>query len=125
MSYEKPKTVVICGGGIIGCATAYYLTSLEPDLYKCVIVECEEIANHSSGKAGGFLSLDWNDHSSAVGPLARLSFQLHEELSKILKVVMSSGTQNQTIEHSSPENLKRYRPKKLMTSNKSISRSFF
>ena len=84
-SDKKPKTVVICGGGIIGCAVAYYLTSLEPELFKCVIVECEEIACHSSGKAGGFLSLDWNDHSSAIGPLARLSFDLHKELSQILK----------------------------------------
>jgi len=37
----------------------------------------------ASGKAGGFLALDWND-SSAVGPLARLSYALHKELAQSL-----------------------------------------
>lgn len=36
-----------------------------------------------AGKAGGFLALDWND-SSPVGPLARLSYALHQELAKSL-----------------------------------------
>lgn len=36
-----------------------------------------------TGKAGGFLALDWND-SSPVGPLARLSYALHKELAKTL-----------------------------------------
>ena len=36
-----------------------------------------------SGKAGGFLALDWND-TTPVGPLARLSFKLHQELAKTL-----------------------------------------
>ena len=33
----------------------------------------------SSAHAGGFLALDWND-ASRLGPLARLSYQLHAGL---------------------------------------------
>ena len=49
------KTVVICGGGIIGCSIAYYLSKLDPEFAKIIIVERNEIAGHASGKAGGFL----------------------------------------------------------------------
>ena len=51
------KTVVICGGGIIGCSIAYYLTKLEKDFAKVIIIERNEIAGHASGKAGGFLGM--------------------------------------------------------------------
>lgn len=79
------KNVVVCGGGIIGCATAYYLSELDVDKsLKITVVEREGVACHSSGKAGGFLALDWNDHSP-VGPLARLSYKMHEELSQSLR----------------------------------------
>lgn len=78
------KTVVICGGGIIGCATAYYLTLLDTDkTLRIRVIEREAIACHSSGKAGGFLALDWNDHGP-VGPLARLSYRLHQDLANDL-----------------------------------------
>ena len=49
------KTVVICGGGIIGCSIAYYLTKLDDSFAKIIIIERNEIAGHASGKAGGFL----------------------------------------------------------------------
>ena len=77
------KNVVICGGGIIGCSVAYYLTLLNEEL-NVKIVERASVACHSSGKAGGFLALDWNDRSH-VGPLARASYALHKELSQTLK----------------------------------------
>ena len=51
------KTVVICGGGIIGCSIAYYLTKLEKDFAKVIIIERNDIAGHASGKAGGFLGM--------------------------------------------------------------------
>ena len=51
------KTVIICGGGIIGCSIAYYLTKLEKDFAKVIIIERNEIAGHASGKAGGFLGM--------------------------------------------------------------------
>ena len=69
--------------GIIGCATAFYLSKLSSAKIDITIIEKESIACHSSGKAGGFLALDWNDHSD-VGPLARLSYKLHQELSASL-----------------------------------------
>ncbi|MEW5318677.1 MAG: hypothetical protein WDW38_009879 [Sanguina aurantia] len=70
--------VVICGGGIIGAATAYYLSEmgLAP-----TVIERESVACAASGKAGGFLALDWND-SSPVGPLSRKSFALHAQLAE-------------------------------------------
>ena len=77
------KKVVICGGGIIGASTAYYLSVL--DISKTLditVIERETIACHSSGKAGGFLALDW--HNSKTEPLAKLSYALHEELSRTL-----------------------------------------
>ncbi|KAG2451202.1 hypothetical protein HYH02_003809 [Chlamydomonas schloesseri] len=76
----KPR-VVICGGGIIGAATAYYLARKGgPEVASRVtVVEREAPACAASGKAGGFLALDWNDNSP-VGPLARLSYGLHPRL---------------------------------------------
>jgi hypothetical protein len=59
--------VVICGGGIIGAATAFYLAQQGVG---ATVIEREAVAAAASGKAGGFLALDWND-SSPVGPLAR------------------------------------------------------
>jgi glycine/D-amino acid oxidase-like deaminating enzyme len=70
--------VVICGGGIIGAATAYYLAQQGVG---ATVVEREALAAAASGKAGGFLALDWND-SSPVGPLARRSYALHAELAE-------------------------------------------
>ncbi|GLI67399.1 hypothetical protein VaNZ11_011585 [Volvox africanus] len=70
--------IVICGGGIIGAATAHYLA--EKGFAEAItVVERHEPACAASGKAGGFLSLGWND-DSPVGPLARLSYRLHEQL---------------------------------------------
>ncbi len=43
------------------------------------IVERHEIAGQASGKAGGFLALDWNDRGP-VGALARRSFELHDQV---------------------------------------------
>lgn len=59
---------MICGGGIIGAATAFYLA--EQHGVAATVVERQALAAAASGKAGGFLALDWND-SSPVGPLAR------------------------------------------------------
>jgi glycine/D-amino acid oxidase-like deaminating enzyme len=72
--------VVICGGGAIGAATAWFLAraGAEP-----VIVERAAVAGGASGKSGGFLALDWCD-GSALGPLARRSFALHAELAAML-----------------------------------------
>ncbi|GAQ87114.1 hypothetical protein KFL_003320070 [Klebsormidium nitens] len=74
------KTAVVCGAGAIGAATAYFLSKKGIDV---TVVEKSGVACASSGKAGGFLALDWCD-SSPVGPLARASFKLHEQLAQEL-----------------------------------------
>jgi len=68
--------VVICGGGVIGAATAYFLSCRG---VKATIVERTGLACGASGKAGGFLALDWCD-GTALQALARRSFALHGEL---------------------------------------------
>lgn len=68
--------VVICGGGVIGACTAYYLALRQVEV---MVVERTGVACAASGKSGGFLALDWCD-GSALGRLARRSFNLHAEL---------------------------------------------
>ena len=68
--------VVICGGGVIGAATAYFLSRRG---VKATIIERTGLACAASGKAGGFLALDWCDRT-ALQSLARRSFALHGEL---------------------------------------------
>mmetsp|Transcript_4420 Transcript_4420/g.7387 ORF Transcript_4420/g.7387 Transcript_4420/m.7387 type:complete len:419 (+) Transcript_4420:56-1312(+) len=72
--------VVICGGGVIGCCTAYYLAQ-KANVQKVTIVERYKIAGCASGKAGGFLALDWCD-GGWMQALTRKSFALHTELGK-------------------------------------------
>jgi glycine/D-amino acid oxidase-like deaminating enzyme len=68
--------VVICGGGVIGAAVAYFLTrrGVRP-----IVVERTGIACAASGKSGGFLARDWCD-GTPLQDLARHSFDLHAEL---------------------------------------------
>jgi glycine/D-amino acid oxidase-like deaminating enzyme len=68
--------VVICGGGVIGASIAYFLARRD---IAVTVVERTGIACAASGKAGGFLALDWND-GSPIEKLARRSFELHAQL---------------------------------------------
>jgi glycine/D-amino acid oxidase-like deaminating enzyme len=68
--------VVICGGGVIGACTAYFPSRRGIDV---IVVERTEVAAAASGKAGGFLALDWCA-GTALDALARRSFQLHDAL---------------------------------------------
>src|ERR1044071_8005299 len=68
--------VVICGGGVIGACTAYFLARGGIDV---TVVERAEVASSASGKAGGFLALDWCA-GSPLDALARRSFALHANL---------------------------------------------
>lgn len=77
---SRVKRIVICGGGAIGVAIAYFLSrrGAEP-----IVVERHEVAGSASGKSGGFLALDWC-RGSALDRLARRSFTLHAELADTL-----------------------------------------
>lgn len=68
--------VVICGGGVIGACTGYFLARRGIDV---TVVERCEVASSASGKAGGFLALDWCA-GSPLDALARRSFALHASL---------------------------------------------
>jgi glycine/D-amino acid oxidase-like deaminating enzyme len=68
--------VVICGGGVIGACTAYFLSRRGVEV---IVVERTEVAAAASGKAGGFLALDWCAGTPLDG-LARRSFELHAAL---------------------------------------------
>src|SRR5947209_7889311 len=68
--------VVICGGGVIGACTAYFLIRRGIDV---VVIERTAVAAAASGKAGGFLALDWCA-GTPLDELARRSFQLHAAL---------------------------------------------
>jgi glycine/D-amino acid oxidase-like deaminating enzyme len=77
---SRVKRIVICGGGAIGVAIAYFLSrrGAEP-----IVIERHEVAGSASGKSGGFLAFDWC-RGSALDRLARRSFTLHAELADAL-----------------------------------------
>jgi glycine/D-amino acid oxidase-like deaminating enzyme len=75
-----PRHVIVCGAGVVGAATAYFLARRGVAV---TVVERTGVACAASGKSGGFLALDWCD-GGPVGPLARLSFGLHAELAREL-----------------------------------------
>jgi glycine/D-amino acid oxidase-like deaminating enzyme len=74
------KRVIICGGGVIGCAIAYFLSKRGA---RPLVVERHAVAGSASGKSGGFLACDWC-RGSALDDLARRSFDLHAELAEAL-----------------------------------------
>ena len=81
-THKKPQQVVIAGGGVIGCATAYYLAKEHG--VGATIVDRKSIAAAASGNAGGFLARDWND-GSPTQEMTHRSFDLHATLAEDLK----------------------------------------
>ena len=70
--------VVIVGGGVAGCAAAYYLAQ---DGVSVTIVEREGIGMQASGNsAGGLNPLQGTGIPGPLGPLAIESFKMHEIL---------------------------------------------
>jgi glycine/D-amino acid oxidase-like deaminating enzyme len=69
-------SVIICGGGVIAACTAYFLRRRGIEV---TVVERAGVANAASGKAGGFLALDWCA-GTPLDALARRSFLLHARL---------------------------------------------
>ena len=78
---SSEKRIVICGGGAIGAAIAYFLSRRGA---RPVVVERHEVGGAASGKSGGFLALDWC-RGTAIDRLARRSFALHASLAEELR----------------------------------------
>ena len=72
--------VVICGSGVIGACAAYFISRRGIDV---TVVERADVAAAASGKAGGFLALDWCV-GTPLDALARRSFLLHAELPNVV-----------------------------------------
>ncbi|EFY91825.1 oxidoreductase [Metarhizium acridum CQMa 102] len=76
---DGKRNIVIIGGGIIGCTTAYYLTrhpKFNPAIHTVTLLEAgPSLACGASGKAGGLLAL-WA-YPACIVPL---SYKLHAEL---------------------------------------------
>lgn len=87
MDPHPPKRVVVCGGGVIGVCAAYFLSKRGAAV---TLVEKSSVACAASGKAGGFLALDWCD-GKPLASLARASFHLHLSLSQELDGPKSYG----------------------------------
>ncbi|XP_024020661.1 uncharacterized protein LOC21392624 [Morus notabilis] len=84
---HPPKRVVVCGGGVIGVCAAYFLSKKGAAV---TLVEKSSVACAASGKAGGFLALDWCD-GRPLSSLARASFNLHRSLAEDLDGARSYG----------------------------------
>ncbi|KAK7954008.1 hypothetical protein PG996_014894 [Apiospora saccharicola] len=75
---HRPRHIIIIGGGIVGCTTAYYLSrhpSFNPAFHRITLLEASSVAAGASGKAGGLLGL-WA-YPQCIVPL---SYQLHADL---------------------------------------------
>ncbi|KAK8111182.1 FAD dependent oxidoreductase [Apiospora kogelbergensis] len=75
---HRARHIIIIGGGIVGCTTAYYLSrhpSFNPAFHRITLLEANSIAAGASGKAGGLLGL-WA-YPQCIVPL---SYQLHADL---------------------------------------------
>ena len=68
--------VLICGGGLVGAAIAYFLARRG---VTATVIERSGLACAASGKGGGFLAAGWCDGTPA-GPLAQRSFALHAHI---------------------------------------------
>ncbi|KAF2280338.1 FAD dependent oxidoreductase [Westerdykella ornata] len=81
MADQQKRNIVIIGGGIIGCTTAYFLShhlAFDRERDSITLLEATEIAGGASGKAGGLLAL-WAYPECIVG----LSYRLHKELAEL------------------------------------------
>ena len=74
--------VVIVGGGIIGCVTAYYLT--QAGLSDVVVVERDGIASGASGYSAGILTPYSGSNDPGLLALSAASLELHAQLAEEL-----------------------------------------
>ena len=70
--------VVIVGGGVAGCATAYFLSLAG---VKATVIEREGIGSQASGySSGGLNPLEGAQIPGPLAPLAMASYDLHREM---------------------------------------------
>ncbi len=74
--------VVIVGGGIIGCSTAYYLT--RAGISDVVVVERDHVASGASGYSAGILTPYSGSNDAGLLALSAASLALHGELAEML-----------------------------------------
>ena len=115
-----PTNIIIIGGGIVGCSTAYYLTKLYKDQVNVTLIEKYKIAGCASGKAGGFLAGNWGDDET--NQLHQKGFQLHEQLAKELK--LKSYRKIQTLSYAYNNNKKRKKKQNIIDKNNTIRPSW-
>lgn len=97
--HQRPQHVVICGAGIIGTCTAFFLAKMHgikttlveqhkvagaasgvgPSAIACLIGTSADLLPVTAGKAGGFLARDWCDGGPSE-ELMQASFDLHRQL---------------------------------------------
>lgn len=73
--------VIIVGGGIIGCLTAYFLSIRG---VKPVVMEADALASGASGTSGGWLTPYSQACDPAMMALSPVSLALHRELAEVL-----------------------------------------
>ncbi|MDP6273134.1 MAG: FAD-binding oxidoreductase [Dehalococcoidia bacterium] len=73
--------VLIVGGGIIGCLTAYYLSQRE---LSTIVIEADGIASGASGTSAGWLTPYSHENDPAMLALSPATLRLHAELSETL-----------------------------------------
>lgn len=82
MQSSATADVVIVGGGIAGCATAYYLSTMG---MRPIVVEREQVAGAASGFAqGGLYIMSGPGMDGPFFPLVKESLRLHRELYPVL-----------------------------------------
>ncbi len=81
MARSNSGEVIIVGGGIIGCLTAYFLAIRGA---KPVVVETDAIASGASGTSGGWLTPYSYECDPAMIALSPISLALHRELAEVL-----------------------------------------
>ncbi len=74
----SPGRVVVVGGGIIGCATAYYLT--RDGFGDVAVVERDGVASGASGYSAGILTPYSGSNDAGLLALSAASLRLHAEL---------------------------------------------
>ena len=79
---SKTADVVVIGGGIIGCSTAYNLARLGAG--RVVLVERGYLASGATGRCGAGMRMQWGTETNCL--LSRESTRMLEQLPEILDV---------------------------------------